>query len=72
MFSSRIHASDFEFRYLAELTKQRIKPLSRWEKPLDRSAVRWLKRQGFAVETVARRTKLNRPVFETVFSLSSR
>lgn len=65
-------SSDFELCYLAELTLQRIKPLSRWEKPLDRRAVRWLKRRGFSVETVKRKTRMNRPVSETVFSLSSR
>ena len=72
MFSKRIQNRKFEFHYLVELTRQRIKPLSRWEKFLDRKTVRWLKKQDIVVETVSRRTVLNRPVFETVFSRSSR
>jgi len=72
MFSNRIFKKQFEFYYLVELTRERIKPLSRWEKPVNKKIRKWLRRQGFFVEIVPRKTLLKRTVFETVFSLSSR
>jgi hypothetical protein len=62
----------FEFYYLAELTLQKLKPLSRWEKPLDEKYQRWLKYKGFCIETIPRKTMLGKTVYETVFSTSSR
>ena len=63
---------DFEFYYLVELTRQKIKPLSRWEKPLSETTRHWLRRQGFYVEIIPRKTLLRKQIFETVFSTSSR
>ncbi|MGD8778173.1 MAG: T9SS type A sorting domain-containing protein [Ignavibacteria bacterium] len=63
---------EFEFYYLIELTKQKIKPLSRWEKPVSNHQRNILKRHGLFVEVVPRKTLIGRRVYETVFSTSSR
>lgn len=63
--------ADFEFYYLAELTRRRIKPLSRFEKKLPGSAYRWLKHHGLSVETTTRKTLSGREVVETIFSTSA-
>jgi len=60
--------NDLEFYYLVELTRQKIKPLSRWEKPLDNETQHWLQRQGFYLETIPRKTESGKRIFETVFS----
>ncbi len=62
---------DFEFYYLAELTRQKIKPLSRWEKKLPENACRWLKHNGLSVETTPRKTLSGKDVVETIFSTST-
>ena len=62
---------DFEFYYLVELTKQKIKPLSRWEKPLNDTSIKWIQDQGLIVETVPRKTLLKKEIIETIFSTSS-
>ena len=62
---------DFEFYYLVELTKQKIKPLSRWEKPLNQNLIKWIQKQGLYVDTIPRKTILNREIIETIFSTSS-
>jgi len=63
---------DFEFYYLVELTKQKIKPLSRWEKPIQKNAVKWIMDQGLFVDTVQRKTLFKKEITETIFSASSR
>ena len=63
---------DFEFYYLVELTRQKIKPLSRWEKKLPENAYRWLKHNGFSVERTPRKTLSGKYVVETIFSTSAR
>ena len=67
----QIKIKDFEFFYLVELTRQKIKPLSRWEKPLNETALQWLRSQGFYVEVIPRKTLLRKQVFETIFSTTS-
>jgi hypothetical protein len=67
-----IPKGDFEFFYLTELTRNKIKPLSRWEKPLNDPLKDWLRRQGLKVETIPRFTLNKKKIFETVFSTSSR
>jgi len=62
----------FEFYYLAELTLQKLKPLSRCEELLEEKRLNWLKRKGFYTETIPRKTILGKTVYETVFSTSSR
>ncbi|MEJ2544784.1 MAG: hypothetical protein P8Y99_12025, partial [Calditrichaceae bacterium] len=63
---------DFEFYYLTELTKQKIKPLSRIEKQIGRKEIRWLKKQGLFVDTISRKTLNGNQIIETIFSTSSR
>ena len=61
---------DFEFYYLAELTRRKIKPLSRLEKPLPDRALAWLRRRGLYTESIVRKTITGKTVRETVFSTS--
>jgi len=62
---------DFEFYYLVELTKQKIKPLSRWEMPLHENSIKWIQNQRLYVDRIPRKTLLNREIIETIFSNSS-
>ena len=71
MFRNKISKPTFEFYYLTQLTKQKIKPLSRWEKPLSRKQFQWLKKNGLQVDTILRKTVNGNKIYETVFSLSS-
>jgi len=59
---------DPELRYLVLLTRAGLKPLSRWEAPLDEAAIRALRRQGLFVDIVERRTRFGRRLHETVFA----
>jgi hypothetical protein len=71
MFRHKISKPSFEFYYLTQLTRQKIKPLSRWEKPLSRRQFQWLKKNGLQVDTILRKTIKGDKINETVFSLSS-
>lgn len=64
--------NEFEFYYLIELTKQGIKPLSRWEKPTDHTIQNYIRKHGLYVDIVPRKTFLRTTVYETIFSKSSR
>jgi len=59
---------DPELRYLVLLTRAGLKPLSRWEAPLDEAAIRALRRQGLFADIVERRTRFGRRLHETVFA----
>jgi hypothetical protein len=59
MSQDQIKINEFEFYYLVELTRQKIKPLSRWEKPLSETTHRWLRRQGFYVDIIPRLVNLH-------------
>ena len=59
---------DEEFNYLALLTVEGIKPLSRWEMSLDDDQMYSLKRLGLQVSTLARSTEWERVVIHTIFS----
>ncbi|OPX35295.1 hypothetical protein B1H10_01580 [candidate division KSB1 bacterium 4484_188] len=72
MASKIIPEEQFEFFYLTELTRRKIKPLSRWEKPVSNALKNWLRRQGLNVETVPRITLSGTQIPETIFSTSSR
>ncbi len=72
MYQDRVFIKDFEFYYLVELTRQKIKPLSRYEKPLSSKTIRWLKRQGFYTESIRRNLHSRKVIRETVFSRSMR
>ena len=63
---------DFDLAYLAMLTKERIKPMSRWEKPVDINTHRILKRYGLRTAVVTRRLMDGTPVYETIFSTKQR
>lgn len=59
---------DFELAYLALLTHEGLKPLSRWEKQLDDVGLGQLRRMGLLAEQVARTVKTGSEIVETVFS----
>ena len=61
-------SSDGELRYLALLTAEGIKPLSRWEMSLDQDQLRALERLGLHVATLTRSTEWERLVPHTIFS----
>jgi hypothetical protein len=72
MKSKKIPKMEFELFYLAELTRQKIKPLSRWEKPLTGSQKKWLIKTGLTADTIARKTWNGGRIPETIFSKSNR
>ncbi len=59
---------DQELAYLAALTVQGLKPLSRWEKPLADDALRQFDRLDLLAEQIRRSVKTGKEVIETVFS----
>jgi hypothetical protein len=61
---------DFEIAYLALLTLQGLKPLSRWEKALDGHGVELLHEVGLLTEQVRRTVKTGATVTETIFGIS--
>jgi hypothetical protein len=61
---------DFELVYLAILTCEGIKPLSRWEKPLDDSSLGLLQQMGLLTKQITRTVKTGAEVIETIFSRS--
>jgi hypothetical protein len=62
---------DFELAYLALLTREGVKPLSRWEKPLDEQGLELLERMGLLMKQIRRTVKTGKDVFETIFSVSA-
>lgn len=66
-----LRAADFQLAFLAVLTARRIKPASRWERPLDGEACEALRTLGLEVRRVSRRTANGGTVIETVFSRES-
>lgn len=63
-----LKAVDVELAYLAALTAQGLKPLSRWEKPLDDDAIGLLEQLDLLTERIRRTVKTGKEVIETVFS----
>ena len=61
---------DEQLAYLALLTCEGIKPLSRWEKPLEEKGLRLLKDMGLLTKQIRRTVKTGKLVSETIFSLS--
>jgi hypothetical protein len=59
---------DFELAYLALLTCEGLKPLSRWEKPLDGGGLELLKQMGLHTKEIPRTVKTGKIVSETIFS----
>ncbi len=59
---------DFELAYLALLTREGLKPLSRWEKPLDGPDLKALRQIGLRTQSVPRTVRNGQAFTETVFS----
>lgn len=61
---------DLQLAYLAVLTLEGLKPLSRWEKPLDNGQLQSLKKLSLRVKQIQRSVKTGKLVTETIFSVS--
>ena len=61
---------DFDLAYLALLTGEVIKPLSRWEKPLDNHGLALLQQLGLLTKQIRRRVQTGKEIIETIFSRS--
>ncbi|MGB2865893.1 MAG: hypothetical protein WBC05_21350 [Sedimentisphaerales bacterium] len=59
---------DFELAYLAVLTREGLKPLSRWEKSLTDDDLKLLQQIGLLTRQVRRTVKTGKEVVETIFS----
>ena len=59
---------DSELAYLAVLTCEGLKPLSRWEKSLAGGDLELLQRTGLLTRQVRRTVKTGREIVETIFS----
>jgi len=66
----RLKNVDFELAYLALLTREGLKPLSRWEKPLDGPALKALEQIGLRTQPVPRKVRNGQAFTETIFALS--
>jgi hypothetical protein len=62
---------DFELAYLALLTCEGLKPLSRWEKPLDDYGLGFLQQMGLLTKQIRRTVKTGKLIVETIFSVSA-
>jgi hypothetical protein len=59
---------DFELAYLALLTFEGLKPLSRWEKPLVDNGLELLQQMGLLVKQIQRKVLTGKEIVETIFS----
>ena len=66
----KLKDNDFELAYLALLTREGLKPLSRWEKPLDDRDLELLRQMGLLEKQIQRTVKTGKVVLETIFSTS--
>jgi len=62
---------DFELAYLALLTREGLKPLSRWEKTLNDHELGLLEKMGLLTKQIHRTVKTGKLVVETIFSVSA-
>jgi hypothetical protein len=62
---------DFELAYLTALTMTGLKPLSRWEKPLEGSIVDLIGEPDLAVRWISRRVRRGRVIRELILSRSN-
>ena len=58
----------FDIGYLALLTQKDVKPLSRWESPLDEAGLDALHNMGLRVRQIHRKVRRGHAIIETVFS----
>ncbi len=66
-----LKAVDFDLAYLALLTREGIKPLSRWEKAVDDRVLDALKAMGLCIERIRRKVRSGKTFDETIFSRSA-
>ena len=59
---------DFELAYLVLLTLEGLKPLSRWEKPLNENGLALLHGMDLLTKHIRRTVKVGNEVIETIFS----
>jgi hypothetical protein len=62
-----LKATDFELAYLALLTRQGLKPLSRWERTLDEPGLEAFKQLGLPTRQIRRTVRMDKAFDETVF-----
>jgi hypothetical protein len=62
---------DLELAYLALLTCEGLKPLSRWEKALDEGVLELLQQMGLLTQQIRRTVKTGKVVSETIFSITA-
>lgn len=67
---SALKQIDFELAYLALLTREGLKPLSRWEKPLEDRELQLLEEIGLLTKRITRIVKTGSEVHENIFSRS--
>jgi len=67
-----LHDQRFQLLYLALLTNRKVKPLSRWEKPLGYQEKKTLKKFDLVLEPVTRFCDNGDKIEELIFSTSSR
>jgi len=65
-----LKAIDFELAYLALLTLQGLKPMSRWEKPMDEPGLEALKQLGLHPQPIRRTVRMGTAFEETIFGLA--
>lgn len=63
----RLKEKDFDLAYLAGLTVAGIKPLSRWEKPVEREEMNLLEGAGLKCGRISRTVQTGSSVVETIF-----
>ena len=61
---------NFELAYLALLTREGLKPLSRWEKPLENNELELFKEINLPAKRITREVKSGNKVYEIIFSRS--
>ena len=69
--AGKLKEMDFELAYLALLTCQGLKPLSRWEKAVESRTLDLLQRMGLRTKQIRRTVKTGKEVIETIFSGAS-
>jgi hypothetical protein len=67
----RLRIAEFDLLYLALLTKEQVKPLSRWEKKFGPGEIKALKSLGLKTRSIERRLESGRRMEELVFSKSN-
>ena len=71
MKTSPLKNLEFELAYLSLLTKEGLKPLSRWEKAFDSTTEESLRRLGLKTRVVERSVQSGRRLRELLFSSPS-